>query len=331
MTVSSSEARLKQGAHPDPLDTTGPGRQPHLWSVRQQRAWGSRGMQAFRAALMAPGAEDTRAGMLDDLSAYYGMTPDECVERCINWEAWSVQEWKAARRDSPDGLAEFYQTIQSWSFDLLWYAYLQAEGIAYPVGVVIAGGLAQPRQGARHLDFGSGVGVTSQMFARLGYQTELADISTSLLAFARFRLERRHEPANYLDLNTTQLGVGRYDVITAVDTLVHVPDLRATTQMLHRALKPGGYLFANFDVRPRTDENAWHLYEDDLPLRWQLQRIGFEPEETLDGMVTRYRRVEAQGPLYAARGVRDAVLLRSPLRRVVRTTRATLRHVLRDS
>jgi 2-polyprenyl-3-methyl-5-hydroxy-6-metoxy-1,4-benzoquinol methylase len=321
MSVSTPEVRLKQGAHPDPLDKTRPTLQPHPWA--------SSDMQAFRAALVAPEAEGTRAGVLDDLSAYYKMTPEECVERCINWEAWSVQEWKSTRRDSPEGLAEFYKTIQSWSFDLLWYAYLQAEGVAYPVGVVIAGSLPGRRPGARHLDFGSGVGVTSQLFARLGYETELADVSTSLLAFARFRLERRGEAATYIDLNTTGLGVARYDVITAVDTLVHVPDLKATAQMLHRAIRPGGYLFANFDVRPRTDENAWHLYEDDLPLRWQLQRVGFEPEETLDGMVTRYRRVDSTGLAHSARGVRDTVLLRSPLRRIVRTARARLRQLRR--
>ena len=163
------------------------------------------------------------------------------------------------------------------------------------------------------------------MFARLGYRTELADISTPLLEFARYRLERRGEAAQYINLNHTAIGVQRYDVITAVDTLVHVTDLPATARELHRAIRPGGYLFANFDVRPSTDENAWHLYSDDLPLRYQLQRVGFEPEETLDGMVTRYRRVDPRSPVHAARGVRDAVLLRSPLRRAVRRTRASLR------
>ena len=88
---------------------------------------------------------------------------------------------------------------------------------------------------------------------------------------------------------------------------------------------PGGLLFANFDVRPATFENAWHLYDDDLPLRWKLQRVGFEPEEVLDGMITRYRRVETDSVVHQVRGMRDRVLLRSPLRPAIRRTRALLR------
>jgi SAM-dependent methyltransferase len=222
-------------------------------------------------------------------------------------------------------MTAFYQSTQSWAFDLLWYGYLQAEGVEYPVSVAMARTLPSLRGTAgRHLDFGSGVGTTSQFFSQLGYETELADISTSLLDFARFRLERRGQPARYLNLNHVTLEPGRYDVITAVDTLVHVPDLAATARMLHRALRPGGILFANFDVRPRTAENAWHLYDDDLPLRWTLQRIGFEPEESLDGMITRYRRVEPRGLSHAARGVRDLILLRSPLRPAYRSVKAVL-------
>ena len=33
-------------------------------------------------------------------------------------------------------LASFYQTTQSWAFDLLWFAYLQAEGYGYPTSVL---------------------------------------------------------------------------------------------------------------------------------------------------------------------------------------------------
>jgi SAM-dependent methyltransferase len=278
-------------------------------------------MQLFRRALMAPGCDGICAAVLDDLSTYFKMSPEECVERCINWEKWSVSEWKASRRDSPEALNEFYRSLQSWAFDLLWYAYLQAEGLAYPVSVAIARSLPRRGPGLAHLDFGSGIGTTSQMFQQLGFTTTLADISTSLLQFAQFRLERRGTPAQFIDLNNGGIGVGQYDVITAIDTLVHVPDVPHTARELHAALRPGGYLFANFDVRPRSDENAWHLYDDDLTLRWQLQRVGFEPEDSLDGMITRYRRVEPTGAAHVARGMRDAVLLRSPLRPLVRNAR----------
>ena len=165
-------------------------------------------------------------------------------------------------------------------------------------------------------------GVTAQLFASLGCEVDLAGVSTSLLEFARFRLERRGVDARYLDLNRDRVPVDRYDVVTAIDTLVHVPDLAATVRDLHAAIRPGGHLLANFDVRPRTHENAWHLYSDDLPLRWTLHRAGFEPVESLDGQLLLYKRVEPKGTAHLARGMRDLVALRSPLRPAVRRLRA---------
>lgn len=318
---------LKQGRHPDPLDPESPRPAPGQWPARQIKAFAGAEIDVFRSSLRLRGADGTRQSILEDLSAFFGMNPEDCVRRCLDWEQWTLEEWHRERRDTTESITAFYHETQSWAFDLLWYAYLQAEGYAYPVSVAIAQTIPPPRAGASHLDFGSGVGVTSQLFARLGYRTTLADISTSLLRFARYRLERRGDDASYLDLNTEELAPASYDVITAIDTLVHVPDVPGTARALHRALRPGGMLFANFDVRPKSAENAAFLYENDLPLRWQLQRAGFEPEEDLDGMITRYRRVETIGTAHAIRGVRDAVLLRSPLRPAYRSIGAQLRNV----
>jgi 2-polyprenyl-3-methyl-5-hydroxy-6-metoxy-1,4-benzoquinol methylase len=267
-----------------------------------------------------------RSSILDDLSTYFSLPADECVRLCLNWEQWSVREWRAHSRESQAGLTDFYRTIQSWAFDLAWYAYLQAEGFHYPVSVVIARALPATLRasGGRHLDFGSGIGDSSQLFARLGFQTDLADISTSLLAFAEFRLARRGDAARYLDLNTVALGDNLYEFITAIDTLAHVPDVAATAAAFHRALKPGGLLFTNFDVRPPTAENAWHLYADDLLLYWHVQRAGFEPVLNLDRRIVCYRRVASRGLAHELRGVRDLALLRSPLRRVYRAARRAL-------
>jgi len=282
-------------------------------------------MEAFRHALLSPaGRGDIREGVLEDLSHYYGFSYDECIERCLDWERYSLQEWYGADRETPAGITDFYNTVSSWGFDLLWFAYLQASGFAYPVSVAAIESLA-PRAPGRHLDFGSGVGVTSQVFAEQGYAITLADISSPLLEFARFRLERRGIHATYINLNHDDLPASGFDVVTAIDTLAHVPSVPDTAAQLHGTIDRGGFLFSNFDVRPKTYENAWHLYDDDLPLRWDLHRAGFEPEESLDGMLTRYRRVERAGVRFAAAGARDLVLLRSPLRPAVRKVRRLLR------
>ena len=183
-------------------------------------------------------------------STYSGLPVEECVERCRNWESWSVKEWSAADRSSKDGMTDFYRTTESRAFDLLWFAYLQAEGYGLPTSVLALQAIGARDHGPAHLDFGSGAGVTSQVFAS-GYETALADISTSLLDFARFRLSRRGQDARFIDLNDEQLAACGYDVITALDTLILIPDLAGVAAGLHAALRPGGWLITNFDVRPR--------------------------------------------------------------------------------
>ncbi len=269
--------------------------------------------EAYRASL-ALNDLPIRESVLDDLSTFYELSPDEALQRCIHWEEWSHEEWSRRERDSLEGSRDFYRTVQSWSFDLLWYAYLQAEGWFPPVSVAIAesfDGLV--KAGSNHLDFGSGVGVTAQMMSRLGFQSEMADLSTSLLDFAHFRLSRRGMSIPSTDLSQASLGSDRYDVITAIDTLVHIPDLPDVLRSLHRALKPNGLLFTNFDLREPTPENHSFLYADDLPLKRLLTRVGFEAEESLEsGGIVRYRRAETTGSAHCARVARDWVVLGPP-------------------
>jgi hypothetical protein len=78
-------------------------------------------------------------------------------------------------------------------------------------------------------------------------------------------------------------------------------------------------------VRPTAPENAWHLYDDEVALRFTLQRAGFEPERNLGSGLIRYRRVGASGLAHAVRGVRDTIILRTPLGSAVRKARRRLR------
>jgi 2-polyprenyl-3-methyl-5-hydroxy-6-metoxy-1,4-benzoquinol methylase len=283
----------------------------------------SREMAAFRAALAPPGGGDTRAGVIDDLATYYGIGTEECVARCLDWEQESVREWHAEDRATDEARLRFYQTTSSWSFDLMWWAYLQAEGFGEPQGVTAAWWAGRHCTGRRHLDFGSGTGTTSQVFLATGFSSELADVSSSLLDFARFRLERRGENAGYRDLSRgADLG-GPYDVITAIDALAHVPDIRATTAMLHAALSPGGALLAGIDARPASAENAWHLQDDELGARYVLQRVGFRPERRLGNQLIAYRKVEPGSIGHRMRAVPEWALLGSPACRAAqRHTRA---------
>ena len=284
-----------QGLHIDPLDPDVPPR-PTPSGRAARAALASEELDRYRDALRLHSGDDVRAAVLDDLSTYFGIDREECVARCIHWEASSVEEWFGDDRGTPDGLLDFYRTTQSWAFDLLWHAYLQAEGYEFPASVIAAQYLRHRRVAPGvHLDFGSGVGVTSQLFASEGYETHLSDVSTSLLDFARFRLVRRGQAATYLDLSAADLPAGRYDVITAIDTLAHVPDVTDVACRLHAALRPGGWLFANVDVRTPGRASAWHLQNDAVHVALELRRVGFRRRGVLDGLPV-YQHGAAPGP-----------------------------------
>jgi len=204
--------------------------------------------------------------------------------------------------------------VQSWSFDLLWYAYLQACGFGVPASVMAARFAREKCPGGSHLDFGSGVGVTSQLFARLGFETTSADVSRTLLEFAQWRHNRHGDRVNAHNLEAGTLPTGHYDVVTAIDSLAHVPDFDATARELHRIIRPGGWLLADFDVRKQgPDESAWHLYENELDLEYRQQRVGFVRRGKLGGVLLCYQRVDPGSIAHRVRTIRDGIILQPPV------------------
>jgi SAM-dependent methyltransferase len=279
-----AEPLTRQGPHPDPLSSPLPRLQPWVLTCQNSSI-----MPIYKECLslkLGP-TEDIRHTVLSELSEYYGRSPEESLDRCINWEDYSLEEWKQSDRATSEGLHDFFQQCESWAYDLLWDAYLQATGHSSPISVAIGDWITEHTSPGSHLDFGSGVGVTSQLFQSLGWQTTLGDVSAPLLDFARWRLERRMVPAEYHNLEQP-LPTASYDVVTAINSLIHVPDLGRAARELHAALVPGGLLFANFDVRPPSDYNSWHLYQDSATMRWAVESNGFIQLTVLAGEAGMY-------------------------------------------
>ena len=180
--------------HPDPARDPAPDRSG--WPAYWRNALDGKVMTEFRSALSLRDGMTVRASVIDDLCTRYGCSEEACIDECVNWGRYFDAEWDAA--PSP---AEFHRTTRSSSFSLLWAAYCQSEGYSWPGRVAtIESAQRAGHFSGDHLDFAAGVGTTSQLFARYGYRTTLADISTSMLEFARFRLERRGTAATYIDL-----------------------------------------------------------------------------------------------------------------------------------
>jgi SAM-dependent methyltransferase len=213
------------------------------------------------------------AAVIGELGEYFKLDPQAVRERCENWERYSLSEWSSSDRSTAEGLRDFYDQQTSWIFDTMWYHANQYFGRAPAESIEIALGLASVPPG-RMLDFGAGPGSSAIFFHLLGWDVSLLDISKTMRDFAAFRLARRNITAPiYADVN--ELPLDTYDLITAFDVMVHVPNAGEIIARLHRSLRPGGRLVFNIDNRPATEKNHGHLYEDQWPILRSVRRTGF--------------------------------------------------------
>ena len=240
----------------------------HTFSNRQEL------LEIWRWCLTMHNATEPQDAVIAELSEYFQMPPDQVRHYCLHWEEISVQEWQAGDRSTKDGLLNFYQTQTSWIFDTMWYHANQYHETVPAETVNIVQGLSQLKPG-HHLDFGAGPGSSSLFFYALGWQVSLADISTTFQDFAKWRLQKHAVPATFYDNSKEDLPAESFDLITAFDVMVHVPNISETLIQLHRALKPGGYLVFNIDNLPRTAKTEWHLYKDQYPILGEVRRVGF--------------------------------------------------------
>ncbi|CCD99476.1 class I SAM-dependent methyltransferase [Bradyrhizobium sp. STM 3809] len=296
--------QTKQGAHIDP--ELAPPPDPDTWSADQRDAYFDGNMKRLRDCIAAD--SDCRSAILAELAEYHSETVETAYNKCINWEQLSVEEWRSADRSTPEGLQDFYDTLSSWKYDLAWYAYLQTAGYAFPQAVAVLRFLQDRHISGSLLDFGSGIGLNAQFFHRSSFDVTIADISRPLLRYAAWRFERHQDPIRIIDLNQSQLPDSSFDMVTAFDVLVHVPKFDATAAQLHRAIKPDGWLFANFDTRSPHEATAWHLHNNKFDLDRRLKLAGFIKRHMIGGFLGCYQRVEANTLAHRLRSGRDLVV-----------------------
>jgi SAM-dependent methyltransferase len=278
----------RQGLHIDPEHLPTP--DPDTWVADQRDAYLHGNMQRLRDCIEL--GANCRSSILVELAEFHSESVETAYNKCINWEQLSIEEWAAADRSTPAGLQNFYDTVTSWKYDLAWYAYLQTTGHAFPQAVALLKFLEVRNITGKLLDFGSGIGLNAQFFSRSSFDVTIADVSRPLLEYAAWRFQRHNDAINIINLNETKLPDCNFDVVTAFDVLVHVPDFNSTARQLHRAIKPNGWLFANFDTRSPDDASAWHLHNNKFELDRRLQRAGFIKRHVIGGFLGCYERVE---------------------------------------
>src|SRR3989442_13406277 len=204
-------------------------------------------------ALTLEGHPTLRESVLAELGTYMSCAdPAEIEARCARAVAVLKSEWRGkVVPGSRDSIEQFYDESQNTIYELMWWHTLTED--ASPLSYVTALHFARHRGGRHYLDFGAGVGSGSILFARHGFDVTLADISSTLLRFSEWRLDRRRLPATYVDLKTANLPADAFDLVTAMDVFEHLVDPVETVDRLAATLKSAGVLYPTRGAHARHD------------------------------------------------------------------------------
>ena len=100
-------------------------------------------------------------------------------------------------------------------------------------------------RGRHILDVGCGGGVLSEAMAKAGAVVRGIDLSPDMLAAAREHLQEQTLAIDYREISTRACRQNgeRYDHITCMEVLEHVPNPASVLRDIHDLLAPGGYAF----------------------------------------------------------------------------------------
>lgn len=100
--------------------------------------------------------------------------------------------------------------------------------------------------GKQVLDVGCGGGLLTEGMAALGARVTGIDLSEKPLGVARLHLLESGREVEYRQIAAEDLAAeqpGRYDVVTCMEMLEHVPDPASTVRACASLVKPGGSVF----------------------------------------------------------------------------------------
>jgi 2-polyprenyl-6-hydroxyphenyl methylase/3-demethylubiquinone-9 3-methyltransferase len=104
-----------------------------------------------------------------------------------------------------------------------------------------------PLKGLRVLDVGCGGGILADAMARKDAEVLGIDLASKALKVAQLHaLEAQTEGVQYQEISAEGLAKqqpGRFDVVTCMEMLEHVPDPSLVVQACAMLVKPGGHVF----------------------------------------------------------------------------------------
>lgn len=138
--------------------------------------------------------------------------------------------------------------------------------------------------GLRGLDLGCGEGHNTRLLAGLGARMTGLDISVRFLRAARQAERAEQRGIGYLHASGEQipLAAGSVDFVTAIMSLMDMPDLAAVLGEVRRVLRPGGFVQASIE-HPLTVARGGS-WDHDFAGRKVARKIGayFDDEPWVD-------------------------------------------------
>jgi 2-polyprenyl-6-hydroxyphenyl methylase/3-demethylubiquinone-9 3-methyltransferase len=100
----------------------------------------------------------------------------------------------------------------------------------------------KPLAGKRALDVGCGAGLLAEPLARLGAEVTGVDAAAETVAAARAHAAGSGLAIDYRQGELAGLGLGTFDLVTAMEVIEHVADKPAFVRQLAGHLAPGGLI-----------------------------------------------------------------------------------------
>jgi 2-polyprenyl-3-methyl-5-hydroxy-6-metoxy-1,4-benzoquinol methylase len=227
---------------------------------------------------MAPRTGDLRQELTLELSEYFGASTAEIEAQLADATTRFTEEWRERITDPSDERAviRFYNESKTELFDLArWH---MEDAIHFRT--LVCADIAVRRPGRAYLDYGSGIGSDALVFADAGFEVTLADVSSPLLAFAKWRCERRGFRVRTIDLNRESLAKRQFDAAVCFDVLEHIHRPLRTLDRIHRAMTPGGLLFVHAPFGEDRDRPMHVVHTDVITPR--MRTVGFNWREDLE-------------------------------------------------
>jgi SAM-dependent methyltransferase len=230
--------------------------------------------RTWAASLVSVGHRNLKESLLKELASYVGCDDVTEVERhcLVGWRDVEDEWRQRVESASSESVERFYDLTEAYLYNLIWWHTLSEDNT--PLAYVLALRFAEQRGCSHYLDFGAGISSGSILFARHGFDSASADISSSLLRFSAWRFAQRALDARIIDLKHQSLPSKAFDFVTAMDVFEHLVDPVAAVDQIAEALLPGGFLYGRFGCR-EDDERPQHIVHDFEPVFERLRALGF--------------------------------------------------------